>query len=226
MGRSVQYSEDSEAGEKRFRLSREDEETDAGIRDVKLKKKKKKKKSWNEKEASSSHSLDTVSLRLFLIYVKPTPCLLLYLITDRSSFSYHQAQKAKRSHVCEQEQLASDLDRALSLSQLSSLAASRKPDPASKASERSKGRSADGRAKERDVRPPAKVGKHKSAGSPPSSSSEAVRKVKGQKKNLFCSVRSEPSSCSNSEYDQYEFQTAQSDAARQNAQCQTKDGQM
>lgn len=166
VGRSVQYSEDSEAGEKRFRLSREDEETDAGIRDVKLKKKKKKKKSWSDKEASSSHSLDA-------------------------------ALKAKpRSHVCEQEQLASDLDRALSLSQLSSLAASRKLDPASK-SERSKGRSADGLAKERGgVHPPAKAGKHKSAGSPPSSS-EAARKVKGQKKSLFCSVRSELSSCSN-----------------------------
>lgn len=66
VGRSVQYSEDSEAGEKRFRLSREDEETDGGIRDVKLKKKKKKKKSWNEKEASSSHGLEAVSLHLFL----------------------------------------------------------------------------------------------------------------------------------------------------------------
>lgn len=110
--------------------------------------------------------------------------------------------------MCEQEQLASDLDRALSLSQLSSLAASRKPDPASKP-ERSKGRSADGRAKERGVHPPAKVVKHKSVGSPPSSSSEAVRKVKGQKKNLFCSVRSELSSCSNSEYN--ELQTTQSD---------------
>lgn len=55
----MQYSEDSEAGEKRFRLSRDDEETDAGNRDVKLKKKKKKKKSLNDQEASSS--MDTVS---------------------------------------------------------------------------------------------------------------------------------------------------------------------
>lgn len=73
MGRSVQYSEDSEAGEKRFRLSREDEETDAGVRDVKLKKKK-KKKSWNDKEASSSHGLDAVSLHLFFFYVNSSPC--------------------------------------------------------------------------------------------------------------------------------------------------------
>lgn len=110
--------------------------------------------------------------------------------------------------MCEQEQLASDLDRALSLSQLSSLAASRKLDPASK-SERSKGRSADSLAKERGgVHPPAKAGKHKSAGSPPSSS-EAARKVKGQKKSLFCSVRSELSSCSNSEY--LDLQSTQSD---------------
>lgn len=71
VGRPVQYSEDSEAGEKRFRLSREDEETDAGIRDVKLKKKKKKKKSWSDKEASSSHGLDAVSPELF--YVNSSP---------------------------------------------------------------------------------------------------------------------------------------------------------
>lgn len=62
----MQYSEDSEAGEKRFRLSREDEETDAGLRDVKLKKKKKKKKSWSDKDVSSSHGLDTVSLHFIL----------------------------------------------------------------------------------------------------------------------------------------------------------------
>lgn len=61
VGRSVQYSEDSEAGDvqrKRFRLSREEEETEAGIREVKVKKKKKKKKSWNDKEPSTSHALD------------------------------------------------------------------------------------------------------------------------------------------------------------------------
>lgn len=72
VGRSVQYSEDSEAGEKRFRLSQEDEETDAGNRDVNLKKKKKKKKSWNDKELSSSHGLDTVSPnRLFYFIFFP-----------------------------------------------------------------------------------------------------------------------------------------------------------
>lgn len=101
--------------------------------------------------------------------------------------------------MCEQEQLACDLDRALSLSQLSSLAAaSRKLDTAT--SERSKvSRLAEGRPAERGLRPPAKAAKHKSVGSS-SSSSEAGRKVKGQKKSLFCSVRSELSSCSNSEY--------------------------
>lgn len=85
VGRPVQYSEDSEAGEKRFRLSREDEETDAGIRDAKLKKKKKKKKSWSDKEASSSHGLDAVSPELFSVNssprcprTEPTPRLLLH----------------------------------------------------------------------------------------------------------------------------------------------------
>lgn len=57
LGRAVQYSEDSEAGEvqrKRFRLSREEEDVDAGVKV----KKKKKKKSWKEQEPSTSHSLD------------------------------------------------------------------------------------------------------------------------------------------------------------------------
>lgn len=106
----------------------------------------------------------------------------------------------KRSHMCEQEQLASDLDRALSLSQLSSLAASRKLDSGSKL-EKSKGKSAESRIKEHSVHPSAKAGKHKSVSKSSSSSSETIRKVKGQKKSaLFCSVRSELSSCSNSEY--------------------------
>lgn len=54
-GRTVQYSEDSEAGEgqrKRFRLSRDDTETGTG------EKKKKKKKSWNDQESSSAHVLE------------------------------------------------------------------------------------------------------------------------------------------------------------------------
>lgn len=60
VGRSVQYSEDSEAGDgqrKRFRLSREEEEMEAGIGEVKVKKKK-KKKSWNDQEPSTSHALE------------------------------------------------------------------------------------------------------------------------------------------------------------------------
>lgn len=58
MGRSVQYSEDSETGDgqrKRFRLSRDEEEMDAGIGD---KKKKKKKKSWADQEQSTSQALE------------------------------------------------------------------------------------------------------------------------------------------------------------------------
>lgn len=61
VGRTVQYSEDSEAGEgqrKRFRVSREEEETEAGSGGVKMKKKKKKKKSWNDQEPSTSHALE------------------------------------------------------------------------------------------------------------------------------------------------------------------------
>lgn len=58
VGRSVQYSEDSETGDgqrKRFRLSREEEEMEAGIGDVK---KKKKKKSRPDQEPCTSHSLE------------------------------------------------------------------------------------------------------------------------------------------------------------------------
>lgn len=57
VGRSVQYSEDSETGDgqrKRFRLSREEEEMEAGIGDVK----KKKKKSRPDQEPSTSHTLE------------------------------------------------------------------------------------------------------------------------------------------------------------------------
>lgn len=59
VGRIVQYSEDSEAGEgqrKRFRVSREEEEMDSVNGDVKMK--KKKKKNWTEQEPSSSHTLE------------------------------------------------------------------------------------------------------------------------------------------------------------------------
>ena len=59
VGRTVQYSEDSEAGDgqrKRFRVSREEEETEAGSGGVKVK--KKKKKSWTDQEPSTSHALE------------------------------------------------------------------------------------------------------------------------------------------------------------------------
>lgn len=116
-------------------------------------------------------------------------------------FFFLQVLKAKRGHVCEQEQLASDLDRALSLSQLGSLGASRKLSSSSK-SDKSKVKSAESsRTKERGIHPSAKTGKHKMAAKASAASSETVRKVKGQKKTaLFSSVRSELSSCSNSEY--------------------------
>lgn len=108
-----------------------------------------------------------------------------------------QVLKAKRGQVCEQEQLASDLDRALSLSQLSSLGASRKLSSNSKL-DKSKGKSTDSRMKERSIHSSVKGGKHKVAAK--ASVSETVRKVKGQKKTaLFSSMRSELSSCSNSE---------------------------
>lgn len=106
--------------------------------------------------------------------------------------------KVKRGHVCEQEQLASDLDRALSLSQLGSLGASRKLASSSK-SDKPKGKSAEGRAKEHGIHPFARAGKHKMAAK--ASAPETVRKVKGQKNTaLFSPMRSELSSCSNSEY--------------------------
>ena len=106
--------------------------------------------------------------------------------------------KSKRGHVCEQEQLASDLDRALSLSQLGSLAASHK---LTSKSDKSKVKSGESRMKERSIHPSAKAGKHKMATKV--SSSDSALKVKGQKKTtttLFSHVRSELSSCSNSEY--------------------------
>lgn len=100
--------------------------------------------------------------------------------------------------MCEQEQLASDLDRALSLSQLSSLNASRKLASGAKL-DKLKGKSADSRAKERAVHSASKGGKHKMAAK--ASTSETIQKVKGQKKTaMFSPVRSELSSCSNSEY--------------------------
>lgn len=103
----------------------------------------------------------------------------------------------KRSHLCEQEQLASDLDRALSLSQLGSLAPAPKLSTSSK-SEKLKGKPGEFQMKEHDVHSSTKAGKHKLAAK---LSSQSVRKVKGQKKtSLFSSVRSELSSCSNSEY--------------------------
>lgn len=58
VGRSVQYSEDSETGDgqrKRFRLSREEEEMEAGIGDVK---KRRKKKSRPDQEPCTSHTLE------------------------------------------------------------------------------------------------------------------------------------------------------------------------
>lgn len=57
----MQYSEDSEEGQrKRFRLSRDEEDTETGTGGVK-KKKKKKKKSWNDQEASGAHILEVGS---------------------------------------------------------------------------------------------------------------------------------------------------------------------
>lgn len=98
--------------------------------------------------------------------------------------------------MCEQEQLASDLDRALSLSQLSSITASRKFSSYSKGGDKPRAKSTDSRPRERDARSSAKGGKHKTA----AKASETVQKVKGQKETpLFSSMRSELSSCSNSE---------------------------
>lgn len=102
----------------------------------------------------------------------------------------------KRGHLCEQEQLASDLDRALSLSQLSSLTAARKLSANPKV-DKLKGKAGEFELREHGVHS-SKGGKHKL---PAKLSSQSVHKVKGQKKtSLFSSVRSELSSCSNSEY--------------------------
>lgn len=161
VGRTVQYSEDSEAGEgqrKRFRMSKEDEEMEASSG---VKMKKKKKKSWKDQETSTSL----------------------------------EVLKAKRSHVCEQEQLASDLNRALSLSQLGSLSSSHKLTSNTKVN-KSKGKSSESRVKDRSIHAPVKGGKHKISGK--TSASEMVQKGKSQKKrSMFSPVRSELSSCSN-----------------------------
>lgn len=100
--------------------------------------------------------------------------------------------------MCEQEQLASDLDRALSLSQLNSLAASRKLASGTKL-DKSKGKGAESRIKEHGIHSSAKGGKQKLVAK--ALALETTQKVKGQKKTaLFSPVRSELSSCSNSEY--------------------------
>lgn len=72
VGRSVQYSEDSETGDgqrKRFRLSREEEDVEAAIGEVKMKKKKKKKKSWNDQEPSTSHALEVGCMNFHFLLV-------------------------------------------------------------------------------------------------------------------------------------------------------------
>lgn len=204
----VQYSEDSEAGDgqrKRFRLSREEEETDAGTGEVKVKKKKKKKKSWNDQEPSTSHALEVGHLEWHAFDFWQQCCATALTNIMRGILWRCQVLKVKRGQVCEQEQLASDLDRALSLSQLSSLAASRKLASSSKL-DKSKGKCAEGRIKEHGIHSFAKGGKHKFAAK--ASASETARKVKGQKKTaLFSPMRSELSSCSNSEYMETRNQT-------------------
>lgn len=198
VGRTVQYSEDSEAGDvqrKRFRVSREEEETEAGSGGVKVKKKKKKKKSWNDQEPSTSHALEVGHLKVCVLILATVLCR---RSDELIRLWRRQVLKAKRGHMCEQEQLASDLDRALSLSQLGSLGACRKLTSNSKA-DQSKGKSPESRMKERGIHPSAKGEKHKMA--PKASALETVRKLKGQKKTaLFSPMRSELSSCSNSEY--------------------------
>lgn len=70
VGRAVQYSEDSEAGEgqrKKFRVSREEEESEAGSGGLKVKKKK-KKKSWNDTEPSTSHPLEVGYLEVYFFW--------------------------------------------------------------------------------------------------------------------------------------------------------------
>lgn len=69
VGRSVQYSEDSETGDgqrKRFRLSRDEEELEAAIGE---KKKKKKKKSWADQEPSTSHTLEVYNIEFFYLFL-------------------------------------------------------------------------------------------------------------------------------------------------------------
>lgn len=113
--------------------------------------------------------------------------------------------KVKRGRLCEQEQLATDLDRALSLSQLGSLGTARKLSPSSKL-ERSKSKTAESRTKERGAHTSNKAAKNKVATK--ASALEGVQKVKGQKKSsLFCPTRSELSSCSNSKYKQTRIHT-------------------
>ncbi|KAL0992513.1 hypothetical protein UPYG_G00094350 [Umbra pygmaea] len=93
-GKTVQYSEDSEHGEvawRRVHCPREEEEMDGG--ETKTKRRKSKNKSWNDQDTSSSYCLEQVK--------------------ERSS--------NLGNGKCEQEQLASDLNRALSLSQLGML---------------------------------------------------------------------------------------------------------
>jgi len=117
--------------------------------------------------------------------------------------------KAKHGRACEQEQLASDLSRALSLSQLGSLAgrklsaadpkAESKSSKVSKSSSSRTASSLDGGLKGRSHHLSAKGGKHRL---PPckGSASESGGQGKGQKKaSPFSPMRSELSSCSNSE---------------------------
>lgn len=88
-GRTVQYSEDSEAGEgqgKRFRLSRDDEDTETGTGGEK-KKKKKKKKSWNDQEPSSAHVLEVGHPRFSRV------CgALFWLVTCLVAFVGHESE--------------------------------------------------------------------------------------------------------------------------------------
>ncbi|XP_017309890.1 trinucleotide repeat-containing gene 18 protein isoform X2 [Ictalurus punctatus] len=90
LAQGAQYSEDSESGEvlRRRFRSSTQEEEEDEDMDVGILKAKKRRKSWNEQEASSSYS--------------------------------HEVPKtgSKKSQVSEQEQLASKLDKALSLTKL------------------------------------------------------------------------------------------------------------
>ncbi|XP_058234405.1 trinucleotide repeat-containing gene 18 protein isoform X1 [Hemibagrus wyckioides] len=90
LAQSSQYSEDSESGEVLRKRFRSStrEEEDDEDTDAGILKSKKRRKSWNEQEASSSYS--------------------------------HEVPKtgSKKSQVSEQEQLASKLDKALSLTKL------------------------------------------------------------------------------------------------------------